>query len=75
MRRGHEVDSMLNIDAILYVVETICGPSVPPSLLERANARVELQNCFDNGHVVTGYQSNFVSSNDLFTPPAAGTIY
>jgi len=26
-----------------------------------------------NGYEVAGYAGNFVSSNDLFTPPAAGT--
>jgi hypothetical protein len=31
----------------------------------------ELQNFLYNGYEVAGYASNFVSSNDLFAPPAA----
>jgi len=46
---------------------------ITASMLFLANGRVELQNLLYNGYEVAGYASNFVSSNDLFTPLAAGT--
>ncbi|MBU4343855.1 MAG: hypothetical protein L6247_03280 [Desulfobacteraceae bacterium] len=40
-------------------------------VLRNSECRVELQNCLYNGYEVAGYARNFVSSNDLFAPPAA----